>query len=169
MIEGRQAVGPVWRHLGVAIALYIGFSAIGHLVWEIVQLPLYSLWRTASRGELAFAVLHCTAGDLLIAGSVLVASLAVLRASNWPRGKGQQVAALAIPLGIAYTAFSEWHNVYVRQFWGYDAAMPTVTILGHDIGVAPLAQWLFVPAAVFAALALLRARYLQSDPGAPDA
>jgi hypothetical protein len=36
--------------------------------------------------------------------------------------------------------------------------MPTVMILGHDIGVAPLAQWAFVPAAVFAALALLRAR-----------
>jgi hypothetical protein len=169
MIEGRQAVGPVWRDLGIAIVLYIGFSAIGHLVWEIAQLPLYSLWRTASRAELAFAVLHCTAGDLLIAASVLVASLVLLRASSWPRSKIRQVAALAIPLGIAYTAFSEWHNVYVRQSWGYDAAMPTVMILGHDIGVAPLAQWAFVPAAVFAALALLRARYLQSDPGAPGA
>jgi hypothetical protein len=169
MTAGQQAFGPAWRELGVAIALYIAMSAIGHLVWEIVQLPLYSLWRTASRGELAFAVLHCTGGDVLIAGSVLVASLAVLRASSWPRGKVQQVAALAIPLGIAYTALSEWHNVYVRQSWGYDAAMPTVTILGYEIGVSPLAQWIFVPAAVFAALTLLRDRYLQSDPGAPDA
>jgi hypothetical protein len=166
MIARQQAVGPVWRNLGIAFALYIGFSAIGHLVWEIAQLPLYSLWYTASRAELAFAVLHCTAGDLLIAASVLVASLVVLRASNWPRAKAQQVAALAIPLGVAYTAFSEWHNVYVRQSWGYDAAMPTLTILDHEIGVAPLAQWVFVPAAVFVALALLRARYIQSDPGA---
>jgi hypothetical protein len=169
MTAGQQSVGPVWRDLGVAIALYIGFSAIGHLVWEVVQLPLYSLWHTASRGELAFAVLHCTAGDVLIAASVLVASLVVLRALSWPRAKVQHVAALAIPLGIAYTAFSEWHNVYVRQSWGYDPAMPTVTILGHEIGASPLAQWVFVPAAVFAALALLRTRYLQSDPGAPDA
>jgi hypothetical protein len=167
MIARQHVVGPVWRDLGIAFALYIGFSAIGHLIWEIAQLPLYSLWYTASRAELAFAVLHCTAGDLLIAASVLVASLVVFRASNWPRARIRQVAALAVPLGIAYTAFSEWHNVYVRQSWGYDAAMPTVTILGHDIGVAPLAQWVFVPAAVFAALALLRARYIQSDPGAP--
>jgi hypothetical protein len=168
MTAGQQAFGPAWRDLGVAIALYIAMSAIGHLVWEIAQLPLYSLWNTASRAELAFAVLHCTGGDLLIAASVLVASLAVLRASSWPRAKVKQVAALAIPLGIAYTAFSEWHNVYVRQSWGYDAAMPTVTILGYDIGVSPLAQWVFVPAAVFAALAFLRARYLQSDSGASD-
>lgn len=75
MIAGQQAVGPVWRDLGIAIALYIGFSVIGHLVWEIAQLPLYSLWHTASRAELAFAVLHCTGGDLLLAASVLVASL----------------------------------------------------------------------------------------------
>ncbi len=168
MTAGQQAFGPAWRDLGVAIALYIAMSAIGHLVWEIAQLPLYSLWNTASRAELAFAVLHCTGGDLLIAASVLVASLAVLRASSWPRAKVKQVAALAIPLGVGYTAFSEWHNVYVRQSWGYDEAMPTVTILGYDIGVSPLAQWVFVPAAVFTALAFLRARYLQSDPSAPD-
>ena len=140
---------PPWRERGVAFALYLSLSAIGHLVWEIVQLPLYGLWRTASNGELAFAVLHCTAGDLLIATSVLLTSLVVSRAWRWPRAQALHIAALAIPLGIAYTGFSEWLNVYVRQSWIYDPAMPTMSVLGYQIGLSPLAQWLFVPAVVF--------------------
>lgn len=154
----ERTLGLDWRERGISVAFYIGASAIGHLVWEIVQLPLYSLWRTATRGELAFAVLHCTAGDLLIATSVLVTSLALMRAWHWPRTYALQVAALSILLGIAYTAFSEWHNVYVRQSWSYDAAMPTLSILGHQIGISPLAQWIVVPVAAFAALMVLRAR-----------
>lgn len=156
-----------WRSRGIAIALYVGLGAIGHLAWEIVQLPLYGLWRSASGGEIAFAVVHCTAGDLVIATSVLLASLVLLRAWNWPRAKALQVATLALALGIAYTAFSEWHNVYVRGTWSYDAAMPTLPIIGYRIGVSPLAQWLVVPSAVFAAMARLRPRYLQSEPEAP--
>jgi len=47
-----------------------------------------------------------------------------------PCAQAPHVAALAISLGFAYTVFSEWLNVYVRQSWGYDPVMPTVTILG---------------------------------------
>lgn len=151
----------------IALGLYAGLAATGHLLWEIVQLPLYTLWRTASRAELTFAVLHCTGGDVLIAMNVLLASVVLLRAWSWPRAQAVHVAALAIPLGIAYTPFSEWHNVYIRQSWSYAPSMPTVTMLGHEIGVSPLAQWLIVPAVVFAILASMRRWYVQSEPGAP--
>lgn len=161
MMAAKPEWGPPWRERGAAFALYLGLSVIGHLIWEIMQLPLYGLWRTASNGELAFAVLHCTAGDLLIATSVLLTSLGVLRAWQWPRTKALPVVILTILLGIAYTAFSEWHNVYVRQSWSYGPAMPTLPIFGHPIGVSPLAQWLVVPGLVFAALSLLRERSAQ--------
>lgn len=151
-----RAVGPRWRERLIVLALYAALSAVGHLLREIVQLALYALWRTASRAELAFAVFHCTGGDILIATNVLLVSVVLLRAWNWPRTQTLRVAALAIPLGIAYTAFSEWLNVYVRQSWGYDPAMPTAPILGHQIGVLPLAQWLIVPAAVFAIVASMQ-------------
>ena len=39
----------------------------GHLLWEIGHVPLYTIWTEGSWGEIAFAVLHCTGGDLLIA------------------------------------------------------------------------------------------------------
>lgn len=158
---------PRWRERLIALALYTALSAVGHFLWEIVQLPLYTLWRTASRPELAFAVLHCTGGDVLIAMNALLASVVLLRAWSWPRAQTLHIAALAIPLGIAYTGFSEWLNVYVRQSWIYDPAMPTTTILGYQIGVSPLAQWIIVPVAVFAVLASVRRWYFQSEPGAP--
>ena len=161
-------IAPPWRERGTAFALYLGLSAIGHLVWEIVQLPLYGLWRTASNGELAFAVLHCTAGDLLIATSVLLTSLVVSRAWRWPHAKALHVAALAILLGVAYTAFSEWHNVYVRQSWTYAPSMPTFAIFGYQLGASPLAQWVIVPVAGFAILASMRRRYVQSEHSAPE-
>lgn len=46
------------------VVRYLGALAAGNLVWEVFQLPLYALWRTASPGHLAFAALHCWAGDL---------------------------------------------------------------------------------------------------------
>jgi len=89
----ENASGPRSRERLNALALYAALSAVGHLLWEITQLPLYSLWRTASRTELAFAVLHYTGGDVLIALSVLLASVVLLRAWSWPRAQAQYIAA----------------------------------------------------------------------------
>ncbi len=47
---------------------YLGVSIVANLVWEILQLPLYTLWATGTRKEQAFAVLHRTIGDAMIAG-----------------------------------------------------------------------------------------------------
>ena len=98
--------------------------AIGNLAWEFAQMPLYTLWRTGSPGEIAFAVLHCTAGDVVIAASSLV-------------------AAAAVAFGLAYTPYSEHLNL-ARGAWAYSEAMPTLPLLGT--GLAPLAQWLVIPA-----------------------
>ena len=59
---------------------YLSVSIVANLVWEILQLPLYTLWATGTRREQAFAVLHCTIGDAMIAGLSLLAALALLLA-----------------------------------------------------------------------------------------
>lgn len=46
--------------------------------------------------------------------------------------------------GVAYTAFSEWLNVYRLGSWAYTQAMP---LLG-GIGITPLLQWVIVPVAM---------------------
>ena len=50
-----------------AFRVYLGASIAFHFCWEALQLPLYTIWRTGSGREIAFAVVHCTAGDLMIA------------------------------------------------------------------------------------------------------
>ncbi len=112
-----------------------------HLVWEMGQLPLYTLWREAPPATIAWAVIHCTAGDGLLALSTFALACAWSRRLNWPwyaLSRGLPVLLLS---GVAYTAFSEWRNVYRLGSWAYREAMPTI----FGIGVLPLVQWIVVP------------------------
>ena len=52
-----------------AVRIYMVASAILHLVWELLQLPLYTIWRTGTAREIAFSVLHCTRWRQLRANS----------------------------------------------------------------------------------------------------
>src|SRR5205807_9351338 len=52
-------------------------------------------------------------------------------------------------LGVAYTAFSEWLNIVVRQSWAYSERMPLIPLFGFRIGLSPLLQWIIVPATAF--------------------
>ncbi|MCC6756120.1 MAG: hypothetical protein IT199_07100, partial [Solirubrobacterales bacterium] len=63
------------RHWLGALRRYLVFVALAHFAWEAAQLPLYTIWLTGTAGELAFAVLHCTGGDLLIALSTMMLAL----------------------------------------------------------------------------------------------
>ncbi len=144
----QTARSPNWL---AALRAYLVASAVGHLAWETAQLPFYTIWSTATRGALAFAVAHCTGGDILIALTALVASLATAGASTWPAHRFASVSALTLGIGIGYAVFSEWWNVAVRGTWAYAASMPTLPWIGT--GVSPLLQWAVVPT-----LALLASR-----------
>ena len=134
-----------------ALKIYLGASVVLHLVWEVVQLPLYTIWRAGTANEIAFAVVHCTAGDLMIATLSLVTALLIFGTRAWPSERFLPVAACALVAGIGYTAYSEWLNTVVRKSWSYTEFMPTLP--GTGLGLSPLAQWLIVPG-----LAMLAAR-----------
>lgn len=123
-------------------------SLVGHFAWETLQLPLYAIWFEGTIAQIAFAVVHCTGGDLLIAGSSLLLAL-LMFGRGWPSDKQafQNVMVAAIAVGVAYTIFSEWLNVSVRRSWGYSPWMPQLPLLGT--GLSPLAQWFVVPICSF--------------------
>lgn len=131
-----------------AIRVYIGGSALLHSTWEILQLPLYTIAKSGSWGEIAFAVVHCTAGDVMIAALTLLTGLIVIGGSAWPSSGRVPVAVAAMALGAGYTIYSEWVNTVVRKSWAYSELMPVVPWLGT--GLAPLLQWLVVPSIAFA-------------------
>lgn len=135
--------------------LWIGLSALLHLAWELIQLPLYTIYHQAGLPEIAFAVAHCTAGDLLISAATYVVAAVGARNGGWPVERAGLGLAFAIPAGMIYTAFSEWLNVSVRGSWEYAPSMPQV----FGIGLSPLFQWLVVPAVTLLVLrAVPRAR-----------
>ena len=137
----RQSVA-----LGDWLALlrrYFFASAVGNLVWEVAQLPLYTIWQQGSAREIAFAAVHCTGGDILIAGACLIAALMIIGNRQWPYARFRAVAAAAIVAGLAYTIFSEWLNTEIRGSWAYGEWMPTLPLIG--VGLSPFAQWIVVP------------------------
>ena len=130
-----------------ALRIYLGLILVGNLLWEILHLPLYTIWETGSLQEQAFAVFHCTLGDLLIAISTLTLAFVIVGDGAWPARRAWRVAALTVLFGVSYTIYSEWMNVSVRATWAYSELMPVISIGKIQIGVSPLLQWIVVPAA----------------------
>jgi hypothetical protein len=126
-----------------ALGWYGGLVAGTNLAWEIAQLPFYTLWRAGTPGAISFAVLHCTAGDVLIAMTSVAAALLLTGRPRWPAAGAVRVGLVATALGAAYTVFSEWLNVSVRGSWAYAPAMPVLPPFGT--GLFPLLQWLILP------------------------
>lgn len=122
-------------------------AAALHALWEIAQLPLYTLWNEEDRLRLAGYVAHCVAGDVLIATLTFLIVAAALRRLDWPQARPWLGGALLVGLGVGYTILSERYNVYRAGAWAYAEQMPLVQIpLVGGIGLAPLLQWLIVPA-----------------------
>jgi hypothetical protein len=125
------------------LRLYLGVSLAAHVVWEILQLPLYTLWSTGTLKQQAFAVVHCTLGDAMIAGLALLLALALFARSAWPRTGVARVYWASLAFGAVYTIYSEWLNISVRGSWAYSELMPVVPVI--RTGLAPLLQWIIVP------------------------
>ena len=145
MIDATHPDATLRMHWLRAARWYLCALVPLNLFWELIQLPLYQIWQTAPPPTLIFAVVHCTAGDVLIGVTSLFAALLIGGADDWPRARFGWVAGLTILGGLLFTIYSEWHNTIVVRSWAYAAAMPTLA----GIGLTPLAQWLVIPAVLF--------------------
>ena len=68
----RAAVSKVFMR---SVAAWAGFAFVLNLVWEVTQLPLYTIFSWGTPREIVFALAHCTVGDVLIAISSFVLGL----------------------------------------------------------------------------------------------
>lgn len=125
---------------------YLPCLAFYSLAWETLQLPLYTLWVEPDAWRIAYAVAHCTAGDVLIGTTALCGALTLGRAgvcSSWP---GTRIVVLLVLLSLAYTVYSERSNLALGN-WAYSPWMPVLPWL--NVGLAPLLQWVIVPLAAW--------------------
>lgn len=138
----------VWYRDGATLAFiglrYLPILTAFNLAWEVAQLPLYTIWREGSAGYIAFAVAHCTLGDLLIGTAALALALAVTSGGPLASWRWATIALFATLAGAAYTATSEWLNT-ARGAWQYAEHMPKLQLGAGAVGLSPVAQWLVVP------------------------
>jgi hypothetical protein len=92
--------------------------------------------------SVAWALLHCTLGDVVIALAMFALAGVVLWRADWPGSRPWTGGAIVVIGMMAFAAWSEWYNVYRVGNWGYTPRMPTV----FGIGLSPLLHWLILPA-----------------------
>ena len=76
----------------------------------------------------------------------VLAGIALWRA-DWPASRPWTGSVIVVIGAMAFTAWSEWYNVYRAGNWGYTASMPMI----FGIGLSPLLQWLILPPAMVGA------------------
>ena len=112
-----------------------------NLVWEISHVGFYTIWREADGLRIAWSVFHCTLGDVLIALAGFALTAIVLWRADWPLSRPWTGGLIVVIAATAFTAWSEWYNVYRAGAWGYAKSMPLI----FGIGLTPLLQWLVLP------------------------
>lgn len=132
---------PVTPGILARAGLWSAFAFLLNLIWEIGQVRLYTIWGDADRLSVAWALLHCSLGDVLIALAMFTLGGTVLRRADWPASRPWTGGAIVVVGALAYTAWSEWYNVYRAGSWSYTASMPLI----FGIGLSPLLQWLILP------------------------
>src|SRR3989344_2439029 len=143
-LSKRNGVMPPWTAWKTSASLIWRWAVLAlvlHLIWEIGQLPFYTLWEEANAWRIALYVTHCVAGDAIIVTLSYLAVALSGRQAGGPRQRTRRGGTALVALGLGYTVFSEWYNVYRAGAWAYAEIMPR--ILG--IGLTPLLQWVVVP------------------------
>lgn len=125
-------------------ALWSTSALVLNLAWEIAHVRLYTIWTAADDASIAWALLHCSVGDVVIALAMFALAGIVLRRVDWPAWRPWTGCAIVVIGAMAFTAWSEWYNVYRAGSWGYTASMPMI----FGIGLSPLLQWLILPPVV---------------------
>ena len=144
----RHVIGPVeMAGILAGAGLWSTIAFVLNLTWEIAHVRLYTIWGAADGMSVALALLHCSLGDVVIALALFALAGIVLRRADWPASRPWVGGAIVMIGAVAFTAWSEWYNVYRAGNWGYTASMPMI----FGIGLSPLLQWSFLPRAMVGA------------------
>ena len=144
-LSSLSPTNPVCRHWLAVLRSYVVASLSGNLAWEFAHVPLYTIWRTETASSIAFTVVHCTTGDLMLALATFAVTLLIAGNRDWPVRNFWSVTALTVLFGVGSTLFLEWLNVVIWKTWAYSSFMPVLPVLGFDVGLSPLLQWIVVP------------------------
>lgn len=136
---------PARWHWQAVLRSYVVASLSGNLAWEFAHTPFYTIWRTETAGSIAFTVVHCTAGDVMLALGTFAVALLVAGNRDWPVRNFWFVTVLTVLFGVSSTLLLEWLNIVIWKTWAYSSLMPILPVLGFGAGLSPLLQWVVIP------------------------
>lgn len=113
------------------------------LLWEVAQLPLFTIWHEEAWTYNLYALIHCTLGDLVILLGAYWLVAVIFQNRHWYKKTVYRGGMLFIAFGLIYTVYSEYINVSIRGSWEYTELMPIVPVV--NIGAMPFLQWLLIP------------------------
>jgi hypothetical protein len=123
------------------VSLWSALAFVLNLIWEIAHVRLYTIWMEADGPVIAWAILHCSLGDVVIALTMFALIGAAMRHLDWPASHPWTGGTMFVAGAVVFTAWSEWQNVYRAGNWGYTESMPTI----FGVGLSPLLQWVILP------------------------
>lgn len=125
--------------LATAAAYLLGLAPL-FAIWEVAQLPLYTIWHAQGPSASLVAAMHCTLGDLVLAlAAVSVGFLVARRVVK--RRSFAVFFGVALSAGVLMTIAIEWVSTIVLVRWAYAPEMPQFA----GIGLSPLVQWVTIP------------------------
>jgi hypothetical protein len=133
------------NHKAFPFKLLVAFGFLLNMLWEFAQcLVLYdmsgwSFWRAAVYMWAAIA------GDVLIVLGVVMASW-ILSQRSMAVLLSRRGWITTLALGLVAGLLLEWF-ARVLNLWSYSALMPTISVGGQAVGLAPMTQVTILPAA----------------------
>lgn len=129
-----------------ALVVFALFTFLFHFAWEILQAPLFANMPARHHWQATMVCLKATFGDVEIA--LLCFAVAALWDQNcrWYITPNAGALASYFGTGVLITVAFEWYAVHKTSRWAYSDLMPIIPIL--KVGLAPVMQWIFLPAAV---------------------
>ena len=108
----------------------------------MLQAPLFADMAQLSFWDASLRCLHATVGDVAITLAAYATVAAWVRTVSWIRHADTGRVASFCIVAFGLSTLIERHSVAATR-WMYAPDMPIVPWLG--IGLAPAAQWLFLP------------------------
>lgn len=144
-----MSAARIWYRDSASVRLvvlrYLPWFFALNLAWEAAHVRLYTLWTEETPRYIAFSVVHCALGDLLIGLSGLLLALIAGRERGPAHWRPVRIAVLSTFFGTGYTIWSEWINITLLRSWTYAASMPRLSLGDFELGLTPLLQWLVIP------------------------
>jgi hypothetical protein len=118
------------------------FSFVLNATWEWIQSPFF-IDITSDLNTIIWYRIHCTLGDSLILITGYILTSFYYWNFNWVHHSNVKHHVVFVVMGVIYTLFSEYLNVYVNNSWSYSDYMPLLPFV--NIGLVPLFQWIILP------------------------